>query len=128
MAYQVDGTALAADVEGYLLEANYSEVVCRVIAVVDDLSLGDDRWRIINYLREQFRKHGHTPSFRTMLKDASQMIDACDSKRLYDRFPLGPAKQGACIADLPKPIFRSVGQLFALGFGRTRQADQWRSA
>jgi TusE/DsrC/DsvC family sulfur relay protein len=104
MEYQVEGRTLAADDEGYLLEADYSDEVCRVLAKAEGLELGEDHWKIIGYLRDQYREHGHTLNFRAMLKDAGELIEGCDSKRLYDLFPLGPAKQGARIAGLPKPF------------------------
>ncbi|SPJ17407.1 sulfurtransferase TusE [Burkholderiales bacterium] len=102
--YQVDGRIVAADEEGYLLEADYSDSVCAAIAAAEGIVLEDDHWVIINYLRGQFREHGHTPNFRNLLKDTSELIAGCDSKRLYDLFPLGPAKQGVRIAGLPKPF------------------------
>jgi tRNA 2-thiouridine synthesizing protein E len=102
--YPVEGRILAADDEGYLLEADFSDPVCLAIAAAEGLSLSDEHWLIINYLRDQFREHGHTPSFRNMLKDVGDLIPGCDSKRLYDLFPLGPAKQGVRVAGLPKPF------------------------
>lgn len=104
MEYVVDGRTLAADEEGYLVEADFSEAACAAIASAEGLTLGDEHWKVIRYLQEQYREHGHTPNFRTMLKDVGDLIDGCDSKRLYDLFPLGPAKQGARVAGLPKPF------------------------
>lgn len=104
MEYLVDAKKLAADDEGYLLGPEYCDSVCAVIAAAEGVELEPDHWTIIGYLRDQFREHGHTPNFRIMLKDVSERIDHCDSKRLYDLFPLGPAKQGARIAGLPKPF------------------------
>lgn len=104
MEYLVNGKSLAADDEGYLLEPEYSDSVCEAIVAAEGISLGENHWRIINYLRDQYREHGHTPNFRAMLKDVGEQISNCDSKRLYDLFPLGPTKQGARIAGLPKPF------------------------
>ncbi len=95
---------MQADDEGYLLEADFSDEACLAIAAAEGLTLTDDHRTVIQYLRDQYREHGHTPNFRAMLKDVGELIDGCDSKRLYDMFPLGPAKQGARIAGLPKPF------------------------
>jgi tRNA 2-thiouridine synthesizing protein E len=104
MAYLVNGESLEADEEGYLLEPNYADEVCPVIAQAEGIALTDDHWSVIGYLRDQYREHGHTPNYRNMLKDLSAQIPACDNKWLYDLFPGGPAKQGVRVAGLPKPF------------------------
>ncbi|MDE1982544.1 MAG: TusE/DsrC/DsvC family sulfur relay protein, partial [Betaproteobacteria bacterium] len=50
-----------------------------------------------------YKEHGQTPNFRNMLKDIQDFMPEADSKFLYDLFPMGPAKQAAKIAGLPKP-------------------------
>ena len=104
MAYVVNGAELEADVEGYLLAPDYSEETVRVIAQTEGIELNDDHWKVVQYLREQYKEHGQTPNFRTMLKDIAALMPGYDSKALYDLFPLGPAKQGARVAGLPKPF------------------------
>jgi TusE/DsrC/DsvC family sulfur relay protein len=104
MVYQVNGATLEADEEGYLLEANYGDDVCPVIAQAEGITLTDDHWAVIGYLREQYREHGHTPNYRNMLKDLAERLPQHDSKTLYDLFPGGPAKQGVRVAGLPKPF------------------------
>jgi len=104
MAYVVNGSELETDVEGYLLAADFSEDAVRVIAQVEGIELNDDHWKVVQYLRDQYKEHGQTPNFRTMLKDIAGLMPGCDSKALYDLFPLGPAKQGARVAGLPKPF------------------------
>lgn len=59
---------------------------------------------MLRYLREKFREDGHTPNFRNMMKDLEDLLPGCDSKKVYDLFPMGPAKQGVKIAGLPKPF------------------------
>jgi tRNA 2-thiouridine synthesizing protein E len=103
MAYVVNGETLEVDDEGYLLEANFSDEVCPVIAHAEGIELTDDHWNVINYLRDKFREDGHTPNYRNMLKELSELNPEWDNKRLYDLFPGGPAKQGARVAGLTKP-------------------------
>lgn len=103
MGYLVNGVELETDEEGYLLAPDYSEEAVRVIAQAEGIELSDDHWKVVEYLRQQYREHGHTPNFRTMLKEVSELMPGCDSKTLYDLFPGGPAKQGARVAALPKP-------------------------
>lgn len=104
MGHVVNGTDLETDEQGYLLEPDYSDDAVRVIAAAEGITLNDDHWKVVNYLRDQYREHGHTPNFRNMLKGMAEIIPGCDSKALYDLFPLGPAKQGAKVAGLPQPL------------------------
>ena len=104
MGYVVNGTELDTDGEGYLLEPDYSEEVVRVIAAAEGITLTEDHWKVVEYLREEYRENGHTPNFRNMLKGLEEVMPGCDSKALYDQFPVGPAKQGAKVAGLPQPL------------------------
>jgi tRNA 2-thiouridine synthesizing protein E len=104
MNYEVNGTTLEADEDGYLLEANYNNEVAMAIAQAEGIALTDDHWAVINYLHDQFREHGQTPNYRNMLKDLAELLPQHDSKTLYDLFPGGPAKQGVRVAGLPKPF------------------------
>jgi tRNA 2-thiouridine synthesizing protein E len=104
MAYAVNGTELETDEQGYLLEADFSDEVVNVIAAAEGITLTDDHWKVVSYLRDEYREHGHTPNFRNMLKGLGDIIPGVDGKALYDLFPAGPAKQGAKVAGLPQPL------------------------
>jgi TusE/DsrC/DsvC family sulfur relay protein len=104
MSYVVNGQTLATDDQGYLLEADFSDEVVQVIAAAEGLTLSPTHWEVINFQREQYREHGHTPNFRNMLKGMAEIRPGVDSKYLYELFPLGPAKQAAKVAGLPQPL------------------------
>lgn len=104
MAYTVNGSELDTDDQGFLLEADYSDDVVRVIAAAEGIALTDDHWKVVAYLRDEYREHGHTPNFRAMLKGLADILPGCDSKSVYELFPIGPAKQGAKVAGLPQPL------------------------
>jgi TusE/DsrC/DsvC family sulfur relay protein len=104
MPYTVNGQDLETDEQGYLVEPDFSAEVVAVIAAAEGLTLTDDHWTVVNYLRDEYREHGHTPNFRNMLKGVGDLLPGCDSKQLYDLFPTGPAKQGAKVAGLPQPL------------------------
>lgn len=104
MAYTVNGTELDTDDQGFLLEADYRDDVVRVIAAAEGITLTDDHWKVVAYLRDEYREHGHTPNFRAMLKGLADILPGCDSKSVYELFPIGPAKQGAKVAGLPQPL------------------------
>ena len=104
MGYIVDGRELETDEQGYLLEPDYSEAVVPVIAAAEGIELTDGHWKVVNFLRDEYRENGHTPNFRNMLKGLEDVLPGCDSKMLYALFPVGPAKQGAKVAGLPQPL------------------------
>ncbi len=104
MGYIVNGTDREADDQGYLIEADFSDEIVAVIAAAEGIELTDAHREVIEYLRDSYRENGHSPNFRTMLKEMQAINPEADSKYLYDLFPLGPAKQGARIAGLPQPF------------------------
>ncbi len=104
MPYVVNGTELATDDLGYLVEPDYGDEAVRVIAAAENIALTDAHWTVVAFLRDEYREHGHTPNFRNMLKGLAERLPGCDSKSLYELFPLGPAKQGAKVAGLPQPL------------------------
>lgn len=104
MGYSINGTEYEADEQGFLLEPLYEDEAVRVIAQAEGISLTDAHWEVVNYLRDQYREHGHTPNFRNMLKGFGEVHAGVDSKYLYDLFPIGPAKQGPKVAALPQPL------------------------
>jgi len=104
MGIIIDGNEHETDDEGYLLEAEFSDDAPKALAAAEGIALEDAHWQVIAYLRDSFREHGHSPNFRTMLKEMQEIDPALDNKKLYELFPMGPAKQGARIAGLPKPF------------------------
>lgn len=104
MGYNINGTEVEADAQGFLLEPLFDDEAVRVIAQAENIELTDAHWEVVNYLREQYKEEGHTPNFRNMLKGFAEIRPGVDSKYLYDLFPIGPAKQGPKVAGLPQPL------------------------
>ncbi len=104
MSYSVNGVELECDDQGFLREPDYSDAAVEVIAAAEGIVLTPAHWEVINFQREQYREHGHTPNFRNMLKGMAEIRAGVDSKYLYDLFPMGPAKQAAKVAGLPQPL------------------------
>ena len=61
-------------------------------------NMGEDHWKIVDYLRNYFLEFGIAPPIRMLTKKTG-----VDLKTIYQLFPKGPAA-GACkVAGLPKP-------------------------
>lgn len=105
MSHTINGQDCEVDDEGFLLEADFSDEAPSVIAASEHITLTDEHWQVINYLRDKYREDGHTPNFRNMLKELDDLHPGVDWKqRLYDLFPEQPARQATRIAGLTKPF------------------------
>lgn len=106
MSYEVNGTTVEADKNGYLVnQADWSEDVAKAIAENENIDLTDKHWDLINYLREEFFSNGENqPNTRTIVKAMQKAWGdkSVNSGSLYDLFPLDPSKQGGKIAGLPE--------------------------
>lgn len=107
MGYTINGVEKDADDDGYLLEADFSQEAAEAIAAEQGLTLTDDHWAIINYLRQKYQEDGHTPNLRNLMKglEEESVIADVSSARLFELFPDGgAAKQGVKVAGLTKPF------------------------
>ncbi len=106
MAYEVNGKAVTADEEGYIVNlADWSEPLAEIIAKSESLDLTENHWEVIRFLREYYNEFQIAPAVRVLTKAIGKKLgaDKGNNKYLYDLFPYGPAKQACKIAGLPKP-------------------------
>lgn len=103
---EVDGKTLEVDEEGFLVNLDdWFPAVADAMAKQDDLTLTDEHWEIINFLREYYEEYQIAPAVRVLTKAVGKKLgaDKGNSKYLYALFPYGPGKQACRFAGLPKP-------------------------
>jgi tRNA 2-thiouridine synthesizing protein E len=105
MSYEVEGKTIESDANGYLVnQSDWNEKVAEAIAAAEEITLTQEHWDLINYLRDQYFNHGgEQPNERTILKAMSAKWGRkLASKDTFTLFPHMPSKQGAKIAGLPE--------------------------
>jgi tRNA 2-thiouridine synthesizing protein E len=92
--------SIAVDEDGFMEEPEvWNQDVAVALATTEGVTdLGDEHWKLVNYLRNYYLQYGVAPMIRKLCKETG-----FDLKKVYELFPSGPAK-GACkVAGLPKP-------------------------
>ncbi len=94
------GIEIEIDEDGFIQEpGKWTKEVAEDLAKTENVSpMGEDHWKVINYLRDYYLKYEIAPPIRMLVKQTG-----IDLKSIYRLFPSGPAK-GACkVAGLPRP-------------------------
>lgn len=94
------GMEIEIDEDGFIQEPDkWNESVAEDLAKTENAyPMGEDHWKLVNYLRDYYLKFEIAPPIRMLCKKTG-----FDLKYIYQLFPGGPAK-GACkVAGLPKP-------------------------
>ena len=102
----VSGKTIEVDEEGYLTNlADWNTEVANYIAQTENVTMTDQHWEVVNFLREYFEEYQIAPAVRVLTKAIGKKLgpDKGNSKYLYELFPYGPAKQACKYAGLPKP-------------------------
>jgi tRNA 2-thiouridine synthesizing protein E len=74
------------------------------LAKNEGISLNDEHWAVIVYLRKRYLEHGLPSQARTLATALNQQFSAQGgSKYLHSLFPGGPVAQGSRLANLPTP-------------------------
>jgi tRNA 2-thiouridine synthesizing protein E len=98
--------AVALDGDGFLLDWRaWDEGLAVALAAQDDLTLTPAHWEILRFLRRYYTDYGLTPVLRILARAIARRLGPDKGTRayLYGLFPLGPVRQGARYAGLPKP-------------------------
>ncbi len=106
MAIEVNGKTYETDEEGYLVNlSDWSEEVAQYLAQQEGVTLTENHWEVINFLRDYYNEFQIAPAVRVLTKAIGKKLgpEKGNSQYLYELFPYGPAKQACKIAGLPKP-------------------------
>ncbi len=101
---QVGDRTVPTDSEGYLRDlSDWSEDFARALARQEQLTLTDEHWQLIRYLREYYQAHGVQAQVRAMIRHFAAVWGPArgNNHYLHDLFPKGgPQKQGNRLAGL----------------------------
>jgi len=109
---EVEGTRLAVDFEGYLVDpAQWNEQVAGELARQEHIVLTDEHWAVIRFMREYYERHHIAPDARHVMKHLAEWKGAGKAGRndLFVLFPYGYVKQACKIAGMRKPRAWSTG-------------------
>lgn len=96
---EIAGKTVQINEEGFLTNyEEWSEEVAKELAKNIEIELTDDHWKMIKFMRSDFKEKGESPTSRRM-----QTIGGFAVKDQFALFPKKPAKKMAYIAGVPKP-------------------------
>jgi TusE/DsrC/DsvC family sulfur relay protein len=96
---ELNGHPIHVDDEGFLTEyAEWDDDLGKVLASQIGVDLTEAHWKVIRFLREDYKTQGETATSRRV-----QTVGGTPIKEQFALFPKKPAKKMAYIAGLPKP-------------------------
>ncbi len=107
MSLVFEGKDVAVDEEGYLLDPTmWDNQVAEQLAEQLSLEMNEDRWQIINIVREYYETTTCVPELRKVLKSLKEQSgkDKATRKHVYYLFPYGYGQMACKIAGMRKPL------------------------
>ncbi|MEO5854177.1 MAG: TusE/DsrC/DsvC family sulfur relay protein [Nocardioides sp.] len=93
------GYQIHVNEEGFLTDpAEWTEELATELARQVGITLTDEHWKALHFLRADFAEKGETATLRRVSTRGDIPV-----KRLFALFPQKPAKKMAYVAGLPKP-------------------------
>ncbi|WP_088320135.1 TusE/DsrC/DsvC family sulfur relay protein [Kineosporia sp. R_H_3] len=95
----LNGKSVHVNEEGFLTEYDeWDESLAAVLAEQIGIQLTDAHWKVIRFLREDFKAQGETATTRRV-----QQVGGVPVKEQFALFPKKPGKKMSYVAGLPKP-------------------------
>ena len=96
---EMSGRPVTVDEEGFLTAYDdWDEDLAKVLASNIGIDLTDAHWKVLRFLRDDYREQGETATSRRV-----QAVGGVPVKEQFALFPKKPAKKMAYVAGLPKP-------------------------
>jgi dissimilatory sulfite reductase related protein len=100
----------ALDEEGYLVEPlDWDEEQAERFARGEGITLTDDHWDVIRFMRDYYQSHQLAPDARFVIKHLAARLGPGSRNRLFELFPYGYVKQACRIAGMKRPRAWSTG-------------------
>lgn len=98
------------DAEGYLVEPrDWTEELAEAFARQESISLTEDHWDVIRFMREFYEEHQVAADARYVIKHLSDRLGPGSRNKLFQLFPYGYVKQACKIAGMKRPRGWSTG-------------------
>ncbi len=96
----LNGQEIHVNEEGFLIDPKeWDESLATALAAQIGITLTDEHWSAIRFLRKDFDEIGETATLRRV-----STVGGIPIKTLFVLFPQKPAKKMAYVAGLPKPV------------------------
>jgi tRNA 2-thiouridine synthesizing protein E len=106
-------TQPSRDAEGYIVNPeDWDEHLARLLAVEEGLTLDDDYWLVLHFMRQYWSEHHVAPDVRHVinyLADSQKLEKKKAKQHLFELFPYGYVKQACKIAGMQRPRVWSTG-------------------
>lgn len=101
------------DEAGYLVDSDdWNDEIAIKFAAEEGVTLGDDHWAVLRFMREYQVEHGISADARFTFRFLAELHDESESKarrRFFELFPYGYVKQACKIAGMKQPRAWSTG-------------------
>ncbi len=95
----IAGRQIDVNEEGFLLNPDdWTDELGAEFARLIGVEMTEDSWKLVKYLREDYKAQGETPTLRRVSLHTGMPV-----KALFTLFPGKPAKKMAYVAGVPKP-------------------------
>ncbi|NND84519.1 MAG: TusE/DsrC/DsvC family sulfur relay protein [Acidimicrobiia bacterium] len=96
----IAGADISVDDDGFMTEYDqWNEGLAAELAGAIGIELTDGHWKVINFLREDYKEQGETATLRRVAT-----AGGIPTKELFQLFPKKPARKMAYVSGLPKPV------------------------
>jgi tRNA 2-thiouridine synthesizing protein E len=95
----IAGRDVHVDDEGFMtMYDEWDDDLAKQLAANIGIDVTDAHWKVIRFLREDYKTHGETATIRRV-----STVGGIPVKDLFNLFPSKPGKKMAYIAGMPKP-------------------------
>ena len=96
---EIAGKQVEVNEEGFLTEYDeWTEDIAKELAKNIDIEMTDEHWKLIKFLREDYKAKGETPTTRRVQNELGVPV-----KQQFTLFPKKPGKKMSYVAGVPKP-------------------------